>query len=369
MKICIVSPGAYPLFNHNAGETAGGAETQLYTLANALKARGHEVHFIVDERGLPQDVESVGGIRLHGALLRYMGGSNRYLLPDWIHFMRLLWRIDADMHLIKVPRNLLLPLALFARLRSRKAIYVGQRDVDTTREGVLATDSRFAYWFYRWGLSMADAVVAQTEFQKGLFKKNFSKHATVIRNVVTLDKESADTTEDYILWVGNSSYRKQPELLPQLARRLPDCKFRMIMSLMGERSSDDFIKEEASKLTNLEYIGFVPFHEIGSYYRKAKLLVSTSLSEGFPNTFLQAWQSGTPVASLHVNPDGVIDTFDLGCVSGSMDALVADIGRLTQDGNQLADMGRNALAYVDNFHSLAKSVDDYEELFRSLAAP
>ncbi|MFQ5644613.1 MAG: glycosyltransferase family 4 protein, partial [Thiogranum sp.] len=263
--------------------------------------------------------------------------------------------------------NLLLPLSLFARLRSRKAIYIGQRDVDTSREGVLANDSRFAYWFYRWGLFMADAVVAQTEFQQGLFARNFSKSSTVIRNVVTLDTAPNVAKEDYVLWVGNSSYRKQPELLPELAKRLPDCKFKMIMSLIGERSTDDFIRDEASKLANLEYVGFVPFHEIGGYYRKAKLLVSTSLSEGFPNTFLQAWQSGTPVASLHVNPDSVLDTFDLGCLSGSMEALAADVGRLMRDENRLAEMGRNALAYVEDFHSLARSTDDYEALFSVLA--
>ncbi|MFQ5644712.1 MAG: glycosyltransferase family 4 protein, partial [Thiogranum sp.] len=95
MKICIVSPGAYPLFNQDTGETAGGAETQLYTLANALTDRGHEVHFIVDDPGVPGGGESIGGVFLHRSSLRYMGGSNRYLLPDWIRFMRLLGRIDA----------------------------------------------------------------------------------------------------------------------------------------------------------------------------------------------------------------------------------------------------------------------------------
>ena len=368
MRICIVSPAAYPLFQQNAGQTAGGAETQLYTLANALKARGHEVHFIVDEPNLAQDGESVGGIRVHRSLLRYMGGSNWYLFPDWMNFMRLLRRINADVHLIKVPRNLLLPLAMYARLWSRKCIYIGQRDVDTSREGVLTSDNQLAYWFYRWGLCMTDAVVAQTDHQRELFAANFAKQARVIRNVVTLDHSSESGREDYILWVGNSSYRKQPEMVPELAKRLPHVRFRMIMSLLGERSNDAFIREEASKLANLEYVGFVPFHKIGIYYRKAKLLVSTSISEGFPNTFLQAWQCGTPVASLHVNPDGVIETYALGCVSGSRDKLVTDLRRLMLNEGQRAEMGRNALAYVGKFHSLEKSVDDYEDLFKSLTA-
>ncbi|MEE9302893.1 MAG: glycosyltransferase family 4 protein [Thiotrichaceae bacterium] len=350
-------------------ETAGGAEAQLYTLANALAARGHEIHFIVDESGQFQTSEVIGGITLHKTSLRYMGGSNLYLLLDWIHFMRLLWRIDASLHLIKVPRNLLLPLALFARLRSRKAIYIGQRDVDTTREGVLITDSRFAYWFYRWGLYMADAVVAQTEFQRKLFAQNFAKQATVIRNVVTLKEEAEVNKENYILWVGNSSYRKQPELVLELAKRLPDCRFKMIMALIGERSSDDFITNEASKLPNFEYIGFVPFHEIGRYYSKAKLLVSTSLSEGFPNTFLQAWQHGTPVVSLQVNPDNVIKAYNLGRVSSSMDILVGDIGQLMRDENRLIEMGESSRSYVNEFHSLKKSVDDYESLFGALEMP
>ena len=39
----------------------------------------------------------------------------------------------------------------------------------------------------------------------------------------------------------------------------------------------------------------------------AALLLCTSDEEGFPNMFTQAWASGTPIVTLKVDPDNIIE--------------------------------------------------------------
>lgn len=365
LRICFVSPHSYPLFKEGAAESAGGAEAQLKTLGSALGALGYDVHFIVDDFGQADRVEEAG-IVLHKVPLRYMGGSNLHLPADWFRFVRTLAAIDADVHLMKVPRNLLLPLAAFSRIRRRKVIYVGQRDVDATKEGARAADRLPSYLFYRSGLTMVDAVVAQTLSQQRNFRESFGKEATVIPNVVTLPEEDVSGKSNYVLWVGNTSFRKQPEKFLDVVRALPDIQFRMIMAPSNERPDDSFIASQAQSLPNLTYLGFVPFQRIMDEYRGARLFVSTSLSEGFPNTFLQSWQYGTPVVSLHVDPDGVIARHGLGVVSGSMERLVEDVRGLSSNPVDWARLSENAAAYVRNNHSLAAVVDQYCKLFQRL---
>ena len=55
----------------------------------------------------------------------------------------------------------------------------------------------------------------------------------------------------------------------------------------------------------------------------ARALLNTSVAEGFPNAFLEAWALGTPVISLFVDPANLIRTHRLGYVcDGNMDMLL-----------------------------------------------
>lgn len=362
-RICIISPAAYPLITDSAQAShAGGAEIQLVTLGYALASRGYDVDFIVNDFGQP-DHQVIDGVGIHKVPLRHMGGSSAYLPADFIRFLSVLAGIDADIHLIKLPRHMLLPLGLYARVRGKKTVFIGQVDGDANASQRKSTDRRVATWMYRAGLLMTDAIVAQTNVQKVGFESYFKREVSVIRNILTMKDERVGDKGNYVLWVGNSGRHKQPELFLRLARALPEYQFRMIMSPSAQRPSDEFIRDDLGDIPNLEYLGFVPFREMSDHYKRATILVSTSESEGFPNTFLQSWQFGTPTVSLNIDPDGVIDRFGLGRLSKSFDRLVDDVRTLMEDSVQRARLGSNAVEYALRNHSEDAVIGRYIALF------
>lgn len=365
-RICIVSPSAYPLLDSSAGGMlTGGAEAQLCTIGRALSRAGLEVHFIVDDCGQAEQVE-LEGVTAHRATFRYMGGSKKHILPDWWRLFRILRRVRADFHLIKVPPLLLFLLGVYCRSHGAKLVFVGQKDSDLDEKLIRRRDGAPGWWLYRAGVAMADVVAAQTETQQTGFRNLFGKESVVIRNVLTLEEDNDISKEDYVLWVGNNNDDKQPYLVPDLARALPNIRFRMIMALSPSRKDDSFIRDQLDGLPNLEYLGTVPFSEIAEHYKRARLFVSTSKCEGFPNTFLQSWQYRTPVVSLTVDPDDVIKRHNLGRVSRTLENMIGDIGELYGDTALCDTLGENAHSYVYKYHSLESSVSGYCNLFEDL---
>jgi len=56
IRVCFVSPKAYPLFNSDIESVFGGAEVDTYMIATELaKDDGFEVSFIVADYGQPQE--------------------------------------------------------------------------------------------------------------------------------------------------------------------------------------------------------------------------------------------------------------------------------------------------------------------------
>lgn len=343
----------------------GGAEAQLCTVGRALSSAGLDVHFIVDDCGQAERVE-LEDVTVHRASFRYLGGSKLYILPDWWRIFHILRNIRADFHLIKVPPHLLFLLGLYCRSHGAKLVFVGQKDSDLDEKLVRRRDGIFSWWLYRAGLTMVDVVAAQTETQQAGYRDLFGKEAVVIRNVLTLEDDDNINKEDYVLWVGNNNDDKQAHLVPELAQALPDIHFRMIMALSPSRMDDSFIRDRLEGLSNLEYLGTVPFFEIAVHYKRARLFISTSKCEGFPNTFLQSWQYRTPVVSLLVDPDGVIERHELGRLSGTVDNMVCHIQELHSNPVLSEELGNNAHRYAYEYHSLDSAVRKYCSLFAGL---
>lgn len=364
-KVCIVSPSVYPILaGSNEIQHGGGAEAQLSVLGQGLAENDYEVHYVVGDFGQP-DEERLGKFLVHKAPLRYMGGSNWYLLPDWFNYVRVLWHIDADYHIIKLPRNLLVPLGAFCRFRNRRLLFIGQIDNDVDLEYIRNNEGFVTYWLYRIGIKSVDFIVAQNEKQREGFARLFGKTTRTVKSVITLPDIRAAGKGGYILWVGSSLRKKQPRVFLELARALPDLQFRMIVAPV-DVALDQELRAEAAGLENLEYLGFVPFAQIGRYFSEAAIFASTSLLEGFPNTFLQSWQFGTPVVSLNVDPDDVIQKHALGRLSGTFEKMCSDVRDLMGDSSLRETLGENGRQYVRDNHSREVVVPQYLDILEHL---
>jgi glycosyltransferase involved in cell wall biosynthesis len=141
--------------------------------------------------------------------------------------------------------------------------------------------------------------------------------------------------------------------------------------MIGGSSEDkrfyEVIKEQASKIPNLDFVGFVHHYEVGKYCERASIFVNTSNVEGFPNTFLEAWSRYTSVVSLNIDPDEIICQKKLGFHSRTFEQMVDDVKLLLRDIELRQDLGRNGRRYVEQEHDLKVVVEEYVRLFQQLA--
>jgi glycosyltransferase involved in cell wall biosynthesis len=150
-----------------------------------------------------------------------------------------------------------------------------------------------------------------------------------------------------------------------LAKEIPYANFQMIGGHYDNWDLFNKMKKEAGELNNFNFLGVVPFDEIDKYFREASILVNTSMFEGFPNSFIQAWMNNIPVISL-VDPDGIISDNDMGFHSKNFENLREDLKILLEDDKLRVQMGQNGRQYVEKEHDIKNIIQEYIKLFESI---
>ena len=111
----------------------------------------------------------------------------------------------------------------------------------------------------------------------------------------------------------------------------------------------------------------MPLEETTTLFEEAMVFVNTSHFEGFPNTFLQAAASGTPIVSWAVDPDGMLERYEMGYhAEQDWERFERCVRRLCADAALRAQMGENGRRYVEGYHHPSAIAKEYAELFLSL---
>jgi glycosyltransferase involved in cell wall biosynthesis len=95
-------------------------------------------------------------------------------------------------------------------------------------------------------------------------------------------------------------------------------------------------------------------------FGQARVLLNTSEAEGFPNAYLQAWRSGTPVVSP-VDPDGLILSQGLGRVAERPENLARAVDNLCRRPQRWLIAHERCLRWADEHLNWDRTVDRYEQ--------
>jgi glycosyltransferase involved in cell wall biosynthesis len=370
VHVCFVSPKIHNFLDGTDPSGAGGAERQQYLLGAALLERGHRVSLVTRNYDDGARYEESDGFAVWKTVPDVRGVLNAP--PKALRVLDTLRRVDADVFYVRGNDFLTMVTGAYCRVTAARFVYSVSSDANVEPDALDSVHPIHRRAFVG-AIRDADGVVAQTEYQRSVLDDSHGIDSTVIPNGYEMPPMEAVLPHDereYVLWVGRMARdQKRPERYLELAHALPDVEFVMV----GPPNDDEEayfeeLRERAGEIGNLRFVGFVPPNEVDGYYRRASMLVNTSETEGFPNTFLEAWRYATPVVSLTYDLDGKLADGTLGRHSGSMDALVDDVARITAAASERSEIGWRAREYVHDHYSMDAFVDEYEAFLERVAS-
>ncbi len=350
-RICFVSPEAYATLRPGVAEMAGGAGFQLVEIARELRARGHDVCFVVGDYGQPFR-DTVDGFVTYRASSIATGRSRTRGPLNLVRLFRAMRAAKADHYVLRSIRELSFFILIFARLLGARYTFMVANLPHVTKEEMEGMSPRLRSLYAR-SLRRADRVTVQSREQQDMLRASFGVEAPIVPNGIEIPAfvtTPAGVTHD-VSWVATIKPAKRPDRLVEIARALPD---RTFLVAGGPGSDLDYhvrLTEALADLPNVTVLGFVPPDQVHRVYERARVFLNTSQYEGFPNTFLFAWSRGIPTCSLDIDPDGVVTREGLGIVDPDCDNLARRLDALLADDAACEAMRRRCHDYVRRHHA------------------
>jgi len=347
------------------GKTLGGGELQMALLAKSFAREGHEV-VIVDPFSDESFITEEGIKVIHIPNWEKGLPGIKVIFKLFPALYRIFLREKADYYYVRMRSYIhLIPFLAAKKLRSKFIVHFAS-DADllgfwNKYRLVYRKNFRIRKFFFQWIfndfiynylLKRADYVVRQHEGQ--VVRPGTVRGKVVLfPNIIDLEMlpEKITPKEDYFIYVGSLSMLKGADKLFNLISTLNDNKTVMIVGQPNDRASKPIYKK-LGQLANTNLKGRECHLEALKLMSGAKALINTSLFEGFPNVFLEAWALGIPVLSLHVNPGNILNTFELGyCFEGDIKKMSAYI-------NSNKDLSINEMKtreYINKYHNFTSA--------------
>ena len=367
VKICFVALGAYPLLAGKNTDNIIGPDVHQVILAKELIKHDFKISFITyAEEGVP--VEYINGmeiIKIHEDVCRLRVLN---IISKVFRIWDAMRKANARIYIHTGG----VTSSLFCRLTRKKFVCDIASDALVNRKLITQKIREFNRskisigTFGKWlDIKLADAIIVQNEYQKKMLKKNFGKDGFLIKMPFPLTEQGMPEKANppIVLWVGAMAEVKQPELFVRLSKAIPEARFQMIGGHSGNPELYDKIKESSKRISNFEYLGVIPFDEVNEYFSRASILVNTSLFEGFPHAFIQAWMHYVPVVSLNADPDELLCKNKMGFHSKMFNQVVEDVKSLLKNEALREEMGVNGRKYVEKEHDITKVIKKYIKLF------
>lgn len=371
MKLCFFKTNIYPLLT-GEDHGFGGAELDAYHISKALsKDNNFKVTILTLTKKIDKPTHFgrilVAPVKPYEYSQKRRGRWLRYFFS----LIRASLKTNPDIFFIKGASLEAAILFFVGRLTRKKIVFRTQHIWETDRKNLfnqVFQKGRFSSFLFIFALKRFDLVIAQTEEQKKLLKQNLGVKAVRIYNLHHIPPKLPLAGRRYILWIGRVVAYKRPEAFLDIAQALPHEQFLMVGS-KDENCLELFaeIEKQAQRISNLSFIPGVPRSKIESYFKKAKIVVISSESEGLSNVFIEACKLAVPVVSLEVDPDGLIEKFKLGRVAGgSLKKLKQDIQDMVRDKKALRTSAERGYALAKKDFNIKTGIGAYKKLFVNL---
>jgi len=271
----------------------GGLDTAVAELFEVFRARDDvEIELVLPAEYAPEDREGVHGVptgkgdivtrigRLAGAFADRAADADVVHTHDWFGYnpgSRAQLEHDVEW------------VTTFHSLSSDRNVDPPDREVET--------EQRVA--------NRSDHVVAVSEFTRGKIQREYGVDATVIHNgFSSVEPTGRDLKAEYgidgtmLFFVGRHTDQKGISHLLYAVSKLGREDVTLVLGGTGHLTAQ---LERFAELLGIDdrvvFAGYVPQDELGDYYASADLFVSSSLSEPFGITIVEALSAGTRVVA------------------------------------------------------------------------
>jgi glycosyltransferase involved in cell wall biosynthesis len=338
----------------SGGFAVGGAERQQWLLARALAATGWSVTVGVHKALEAGEHRTIDGVKFLGIGRGNIGLGRGHIHRVWYRFLS---SEQPDWWYWRCANHLWGSAVEIAKLAGVRTIFAAAFDTDVQPRRALL---RRPHWWplYAWGLLRTDKIVLQHTGQLAALSPRWQPKAYIVPSIAgeMIPAKPHSERAKYVAWVAMLRQPKRPDVLLEIAHKTPAIRFLVCggpAPFASPPGYSESIVEALQAQPNIEFLGKVAPQKTRQIIADAALLLSTSDAEGFPNTFLEAWSSGTPVISLKIDPDRIIERWELGTVPGTVERAAADITTLMGSPQRRDDMAMHAQRYVAEAHSEA----------------
>ena len=327
------------------GKPIGGLAVQMYFWAQTFVANKWKVFSFAKN--------AKSRVILDGIEFRPKKNIQRInFILEWWQAIKFILILRPELLIFRGSSRQLLSLSLFARLFAVKLVLFGASDSDFEINRVPAGSTKLDRLMYLRSIRRICYFVSQNQYQHNMLLSNFGKESLIQFNIwghSKVDFEDCSPESD-VVWVANLRKLKRAEWVLEAAENLPDFRFVLAGGRTGEAGYYDTIQKQSEMLSNVVFLGGRSFFYVNDLVGKSHVLLCTSIYEGFPNTFLQAWSASIPVIST-VDPSDVIKTYHLGVVVKSEEELRDALKLVLNDSNYYSFLKQSISTFFIKNHS------------------
>lgn len=345
-------------------QSLGGSEQQLKYLTERLLVKGYKVHFIfplVSSKPI-QKSEIINHPLTYKKLLGPFGKS-WFIYKNRIK--KLIKEIKPDIIITRAYLSWSGIIADFAKRHNVKHVHfmASAREGNIWEHSISLTkpydyvERKYVLKTYKGNTQL----IAQSDFQvNGVFNNFEIRPIKITQSAPACNPKEIKKSNQKIkvTWIANLKPLKRPEkflTIVDFFKHNDDLEFSMIGDCKSEKYSE--MLSEHKKISNFTYMGALSNDKVNNILNATHILVNTSDSEGFSNTFVQAWLRKVVVLSMSANPDDIITRQKIGFLCPTVKELKSKINFLRNNRTLLYDMGDKAYCYALQNHSLEKNIN------------